>query len=223
LGALPASALPLLKEYLEREEGRTNLAAGKQKPIYDFRAFQIAWPRMVVYGFIVLVGLAQATSGVTGILLAHMELPFSNAVLITSGIIAYVAAYFIGRWVGTRCSRRGVVAILLIALLYAAFQIATDLLILPEEVYTELFRIERLTFGHILLRFLVVTVIISALALIGYWRGQKHRLSKYLNYLLGVLPAQTRDTVVELAFDEAQKVASAAERQGADVTATSRA
>jgi hypothetical protein len=29
LGTLPASALPLLKEYLEREEGRRNLAAGE--------------------------------------------------------------------------------------------------------------------------------------------------------------------------------------------------
>src|SRR5262245_48488394 len=58
LGTLPASALPLLKEYLEREEGRRNLAAGKQKLIYDFRAFQMGWLRMVVYGFFVLWGLA---------------------------------------------------------------------------------------------------------------------------------------------------------------------
>ena len=46
--------------------------------------------------------------------------------------------------------------------------------------------------------------------LIGYWRGKRQSLSKYLHYLLSVLPPQTRDTVVELAFDEAQKVSAAA-------------
>jgi hypothetical protein len=45
--------------------------------------------------------------------------------------------------------------------------------------------------------------------LLGYWRGQKYRLSKYLHYLLDVLPAETRDTVIGLAFDEAQKIVSA--------------
>jgi hypothetical protein len=29
---------------------------------------------------------------------------------------------------------------------------------------------------------------------------------KYLHYLLGVLPSETRDAVVDLAFEEAQKV-----------------
>jgi hypothetical protein len=48
--------------------------------------------------------------------------------------------------------------------------------------------------------------------LIGYWRGRKYRLAAYLHYLLGVLPAETRDTVVELAFDEARKVASSGRR-----------
>jgi hypothetical protein len=33
-------------------------------------------------------------------------------------------------------------------------------------------------------------------------------LSKYLDYLLSVLPSQTRDTVVELAYEEAQKVSA---------------
>jgi hypothetical protein len=48
--------------------------------------------------------------------------------------------------------------------------------------------------------------------LLGYWRGQKYRLSKYLHYLLGVLPAETRDAVIELAFEEAQKAPAATGR-----------
>jgi len=42
--------------------------------------------------------------------------------------------------------------------------------------------------------------------LFGYWRGHRHKLSAYLYYLVRVLPAETRETVVELTFEEAQKV-----------------
>jgi hypothetical protein len=169
---------------------------------------------MVVYGFLVLWGLVGVNSGVVGTLAAEMDLPESSAlssIALISGTTVCLAAYFIGRWVGTRCLRRGVVAILLIAFLFAAAQTATDTLLMPKEAYAKAFGVER-SFGHILLRFTLATVIVSALALIGYWRGRKRRLSKYLNYLLGVLPAETRDTVVELAFDEAQRVASASGR-----------
>ena len=47
------------------------------------------------------------------------------------------------------------------------------------------------------------------LGLIGYWRGRNFRLSRYLHYLLSVLPADTRDLVIELAFGEAQERSSA--------------
>jgi hypothetical protein len=46
-------------------------------------------------------------------------------------------------------------------------------------------------------------------ALLGYWRGHKARWAKYLGYLLGVLPPETRDAMVDLVFVEAQKVAAA--------------
>ena len=61
-----------------------------------------------------------------------------------------------------------------------------------------------------LLPIIFQTTILFAVGLVGYWRGYKHRLSKYLSYLLSVLPPFTRGTVVEFAYQEAQKVAAAA-------------
>ena len=72
-----------------------------------------------------------------------------------------------------------------------------------------MFGSEGLTFFEILKRFAIISFIIVVPGLIGYWRGQRQRLSKYLDYLLHVLPPQDRDTVVDLAYGEAQKVAAA--------------
>jgi hypothetical protein len=119
-----------------------------------------------------------------------------------------LTAYLVGRWVGTRCSRHGVGTILLIALLTAIGSVAIDVLTVPDEDYKELFKNERADFLPILVRITGTTFTMSVSALIGYWRGHRPRLSKYLNYLLGILPAETRNTVVGLAFDEAQRVAS---------------
>jgi hypothetical protein len=71
-----------------------------------------------------------------------------------------------------------------------------------------MFGSEGVAFFGILMRITKTAFIIVVPGLIGYWRGQRQRLSKYLDYLLSVLPQQTRDTVVDLAFEEAQKVAA---------------
>jgi len=68
LGALPITAFPKIGEFLERQEGRKSLAAGKRAPIYDFRGFQIAWPLMIVYGTIVLWSVGQAAVGIPALL-----------------------------------------------------------------------------------------------------------------------------------------------------------
>ena len=44
-----------------------------------------------------------------------------------------------------------------------------------------------------------------ALGLLGYWRGRHQRLGTYLAYLLGSVSTETRQSIVELAFEEAKK------------------
>lgn len=42
----------------------------------------------------------------------------------------------------------------------------------------------------------------------GYWRGRVIQSSRYLVYLLRALPQESRDTLVNLASDEAKRLAS---------------
>ncbi len=67
-GGLPFMSLAKIAEFVEREEGRKNLATGKRTPVYDFGAFQIAWPLMVVFGTIILVAVFEVLALFAGLL-----------------------------------------------------------------------------------------------------------------------------------------------------------
>ena len=100
LAGLQIATFPKIAEFLEREEGKKNLAAGKRTPVYDFGSFQIAWPLMVLYGTIILFVVVQMCGLIAGV--------FGDAQLVIIGFPASaLGAYFIGKWIGTRCSRRG--------------------------------------------------------------------------------------------------------------------
>jgi hypothetical protein len=212
LGALPITTFPKIGEFLERQEGKKNLASQRRIPVYDFRGFQIAWPLMVVIGTVAMWGALAAVAALQA-LTSGAELEDVYQVLFAPFMIIQVlAAYFIGRWIGTRCSRHGVMTMLLVAFFSAAGLLAVDVTVIPHDLYVKMFEGEPLAPSVLLQRIALMTSSLLAGGLLGYWRGRKYRLSTYLHYLLGVLPAETRDAVVELAFDEAQKAASPAGR-----------
>jgi hypothetical protein len=168
---------------------------------------------MIVYGTAVLWCLVQAGGLAVLVFLPRADdLTGMLAILVQmSNLVIVVAAYFVGRWVGTRCSQRGVITICLIAALAATSLVVADtLLFAPDEAYTGVFKQERFGVRDNLTRIGRILPFTIVPLFIGYWRGRKQRLSKYLHYLLGVLPAETRDVTVELAFDEAKKVAGRA-------------
>lgn len=210
---------PKVAEFLEQQESKKRLAGGGRKPIYDFRGFQIAWPLMVVYGIIVLVGLLRASSSIGSMILDLAGCTFegrkrpgsSEAVGLLNAFTAMFGAYLLGHWIGARASRLGIVTMALIASATAVIWIGADIfLISPGKDYTDRFGPDALTFLAILGRFAGISLCIFVPGIIGHWFGQKQRLSKYLNYLLNVLAPRDRDTVVEIAYGEAQRVAAAA-------------
>jgi hypothetical protein len=216
LAGLSMAAFPKVAEFLETREGRKSIAGGTRGRIYDFRGFQIAWLLMAAYGTVVLWGVIEAFAYIIGFsfgVATGQRVADARALQglgIATLAVEIVAAYFVGRWIGSRTSRLGIVAMLLVAPLFAVANIATDVFALPRELYTATFGSEPRAFFGILKRFSIISLIVMVPGIIGYWRGKRQSLSKYLYYLLRVLPSQTQDTVVELAFEEAQKVSAAA-------------
>jgi hypothetical protein len=206
LAGLPILAFAKVAEVLEREQGKKSLAAGKRTSIYDFHQFQIAWPLMVLYGTILLFAIVEVTGLVVA---AANDLELKQTVQMmpfTAFPVAILGMYFVGRWIGTRCSQRGIIAIVLVAILAPVLLEAFDESVIPDEAYRNMFNHDRLDFGFLLPVLSLRICLFTVAGLLGYWRGHKQKLSKYLHYLLGVLPSETRDAVVDLAFEEAQKV-----------------
>jgi hypothetical protein len=208
LSSIPVMSFTELLKFLEGREGRKNLAAGKRAPIYDFSGFQIAWPLMALYGCFLLISIDLASTVPAALVdeyivgnFPDIEKPVRNAcrlglILSTNWFAMILCAYLVGRWIGTRCSSGGMIAVLLVIIISTAFWRAVDLLTPGEEEFTPSEQVLDL------LRF----PFLICIGLIGYRRGRKYRLSRYMHYLLDVLPAETRDTVIDLAFDEARKI-----------------
>jgi len=216
LAGLSMAAFPKVAEFLETREGRKSVAGGTRERIYDFRGFQIAWLLMVVYGTVVLWAVTEGSAYIIGFSFGAASGQHQADATALKGLgiatlaVEIVTAYFVGRWIGSRTSRLGIVAMLLVAPLFAVANVATDMLAMPGELYTATFGSEPRAFFGMLKRIIIISLIVIVPGLIGYWRGKRQSLSKYLYYLLSVLPPQTQDTVVELAFEEAQKVSAAA-------------
>jgi hypothetical protein len=209
LAALPITAFPKIGEFLEQQDGRRKLTAGKRTPIYDFRGFQIRWSLMTLYGVLVLFAVDLVVSSISG-MAAGAIIRYSGGDMEDQDILEYstiwlftiilpasmTGAYFVGRWIGTRCSWSGSIVVFFVIFLDVSLEIGVNWLLRGGHDPILLFlNLLRLPF-------------VLCVALIGYSRGRNYRLSKYLHYLLSVLPVETRDAVVELAFDEAQKVAA---------------
>jgi hypothetical protein len=208
--SLPALALPAIAEALERATARRHLAAGKPTAIYNYHEFQLPWPVMVLCGSLVLFAIdwistfiASLAAGISSASIGFMAEDFSEHLFLAALAInvptLMVGGYFVSRWIGTRCSRGGTIAVLLTCILATAA--ATGL--------TALMPVEGAERAFILLNLLELPFVLFC-GLVGYWRGRRARWSKYLGYLLGVLPPETRDTIVDLAFTETRKAVAAA-------------
>jgi hypothetical protein len=215
IAGLPLIASGHLCEVLERREGKRETAnpiEGRLTNIYSYEKFFFAWPLTAVYGTIILLAFAEFLGGVSGILLSIFGDERS-----TDGVpktifafllpITVIAGYLVGRWIGSRSRRGGVVAIFLVAPLSAILDKTVESMMISSDDFKQLYGVPE-TFGAVIEHTGATAAILLVTGLVGYWRGRRMRFSKYLRYLLGILPSDTRDTLMGLAYEEALKVMS---------------
>jgi hypothetical protein len=208
LAGLPALLLPRIAEFVERAAGRRSWAAGKQATIQDYCGFQVGWPWTVAYGFLALMAwdgistfvVASIAGAADGTDFIHEDTRLRTFVLALAINLPalMLGGYLISRWIGIRCARMGLVAVLIAVVLFTAVTVGISALAPAERYDVAFLRLNLSEFPFILV-----------CGLIGYWRGRKARWSKYLDYLVRVIPPATRDRVVGLAFTEVQKAAAA--------------
>lgn len=218
---LPLVALPKVYEEMERRRSQRDNSEGTSSTagIRSFDRFSISWPLVVLYSTAAMFGLFNIISFFAGIILGIMsnlgQFDLTKMQITAPGLIAFpvmtIAVYCIGRWIGSRCSKNGALALISTVLLCIFMLKATDYLFSDRETLMQLYGTERelSSFANkVLMPGLSAFLIFSGIGLVGYWRGKRRRLTEYMRYLLNVLPQHTRETLVNLAFEEAQMLAS---------------
>jgi hypothetical protein len=210
--SIPFVGLKEFAELIEKYDAKRDLASGKQSAaIASFVGFSISWPLMAAYSTITFVAVLEISTLLTGAIAANSGLNRTEAltVLVLVGLlIQLLAGYFVGRWIGARSRSHGLIALSAAALLSPIIERTIESYYLPADQFRTLFGVERglpVLAASVALGFALLVLP----GLLGYWRGKKRRLTKYLQFLLAILPADTQAALVDLAIQEANRLQSA--------------
>ena len=211
MAGMPFVATHHICEMLERQRIRRVPAEKRGELISSYEGYGISWPLATAYGVMLFVGIMAAMSVYSVIGLEIIGGSRRGALGYSIGIVnipvLLLAYYFVGIFIGSRCMRRGFVAILLIGLIGSMAVRALDFSLLSAEEFVQMWGNEKSL--EIFCEFLLSGCLFFWVpGLLGYWRGSRLRLSRYLAYLLHVLPKDTRQTLVTLAYSEAQTLAA---------------
>jgi hypothetical protein len=199
-------ALPMLHTTLEKRTtppGKSVLPQG----VVSMAGFALPWYLVLMYGFGLMLAAWEYLSFVAG-LIAGFAAGTSDAITITSLIMALLVTpapfFLIGRWLGMRSESYGMALTAAAVVLMVIVDTFLLLLFSAEYIFGEgsaLFGLLGLCAGKIAL-----IIWLELFTLVGFWRGQSLRLQRYIEYLTGVLPVETRSVLANLAYEEAQRL-----------------
>ncbi len=106
--------------------------------------------------------------------------------------------YLVGRWTGEKSRDKGIIALLLATVLYFLVLFILNTSSVGFKAYMEMMSDANLVLSDVIFGVLFFW----GIGLIGYWRGRRLRVSKYLSYLMQSLPIDTREAFVDLAYSE---------------------
>ena len=120
-------------------------------------------------------------------------------------IFTVAGSYFVGRWIGYRCSERGVIALVLAVVVSRSIVILLDLVILGFDQYVELLAYLNAS----IVVYLPTLGLLVVVGMTGVWRGKRTRGPQYLYYVLNKMPKESRDALLDLAQSEAMRLQEA--------------
>ncbi len=228
-------AMPYLHQVLEKQlsgPGKSVLPQG----VVTLHGFSLPWYLLLVYGAALTIAAMQYLGFVSGVMAGLYNLtldPYVYTYIPDGGqtgagwmnlamnlFVLPVPIFLIGRWMGTRSEnyRSGIgiaLGVVGIAMVLDSFLLL--IFTLPGLVSSTP------TFGDVVLAMALVcflrgaiTVWMATFLLLGYWRGYRVRIQRYLGYLVSALPHDTQATLVNMAYEEAERLAS--QRQAAPTT-----
>jgi hypothetical protein len=217
-GSLVA-AIPAVHQLLQQRGSRLSLSARK-RGVVGRRGYAMPLVMLALYGILIVLGVSELASFSAGFAAGIAGVAKERVVYIVvlAMIPTMMSAYLVGTWIGVRSESKGLFAILAVALAVPSIDRVLDLVLMSRRDLST-FLHSTTTTDLLLIPVAVNGVLIGVPAVFGYWRGRVVQSSRYFAYLLRALPEESRDALVNLATDEAKRLAS----NGASQPGTSRA
>jgi hypothetical protein len=218
LSTMLLGAFPYVHEAIEKRPRR--IAAAAQAPrTVGLRGFNIPWFQALLYATAIAFTVNMASAFATAFVFeASGEIEDTYTLVaalipVVLPVAAILTSFLIGSWVGLRSDRLAylVSAVSIYVALLAVelvFVMIDPNLISELDTDSSFSGVVGAMFGPFVLTLVALpSVVLSVIAaLIGCRRGRRSRLSAYVAHLLGALPEDTRETLVQLAYDEAQRL-----------------
>ncbi len=162
---------------------------------------------LALYGILITLSGSEVMGFLAGSAARAAAVAAENAVYIVALTVIpqMIVAYFVGRRIGVRSESKGLFAILALAF-FVPFIDLVIVLFSPDHG-KPLFP-SKPTISEFLIVLLMGVIKYGVPAAFGYWRGRVIQLNRYLAYLLRALPKESQDALVNLASDEAKRLAS---------------
>lgn len=177
--------------------------------VVDYSMFAIAYYLMFFYVMILLLATVEFFSFLGGLIagMFGMDLQHVMPVLLVCDLITYTAGPFLlGKWVGTRSSARPYLVTAAAAVSAAVIGHLIDFELLTADSYSQIYGFTK-TETAFWTGSAFSAVIFVGFGMLGCWRGRRRKMSAYFSYLLTRIPEGTRETMVSIAYDEAQRLA----------------
>jgi hypothetical protein len=222
LAGLPAFTIKEVYEFLETRSAKLALAKVGSTAIANLEEFSInplaafLLATIMFAGTILLIGavagvllsIGAAVAG-SGVLDTNTKL-FVWLVIYTSFPLKVIASAYIGRWIGTRSPNHGFAVAAGSVLFGSILSCVFSVLMMSDDMFKAFTGGEKTITAELMQLITVVPdmLIYMIVAALGVWSGRRRQLARYLTFILNVLPSETRQSIVEMARDEAGRASA---------------
>jgi hypothetical protein len=202
-------AFPKLREaLLEIEAAKSSGAPPGLRPLDEY---ELTRTRCLLYVAAVGFSLMTFISGLGGVLAGLISTGLEHAAT-SAGLLVlmlgYPVLFLCGRWLGQRCRATPFLVALAAAAAIKTLGVLFDLALMSPEAFQELFGFSMSDPYTHAIRWLLGFCLFAVPLLLGVLVGRRQRLNVYLAYLLRKLPVDSRNALVELAYEEAVRIKS---------------
>jgi hypothetical protein len=201
-------AFNYVRQLLERGKLHTWRIAPAPDDLVRYESFHSPWYELLLYGAFILGAGVELGGFIAGFFGSWAD---ENASLPSLAIVASVfwtplVLFFIGTLIGTQSDRFSILILLGVAVLGRFLGTTTDFLLVESHRFEMLFKHDKtLAYYFLVLAIgsLYSVIVAGTFGLLGFWRGRRVRLGRYLQFLLQKLPPTERKALIDMAYEEA--------------------